>query len=135
MKLRPTVASILIGVFAVGIVGFFIQPAVVIQNESETIAIFWRFQHGSLRFINSVTGKPVLIRFRIRNAFSDFRMETDELTEQYYTAGTYPINAPLHRESTDMLHCCSVKGMVLSIGDRTWPIEDGCLEVRLIWTL
>jgi hypothetical protein len=135
MKLRPTVASLLIGVLAAGIVGFFIQPAVVIQNESKTIAIFWRYQDGSLRFINSVTGKPVLIRFRIQKAFSDFRMETDELTEQYYTAGTYTINGPLHRESTKELHCCSMKGMILSIGDRTWLIDDGCLEVRLIWTL
>lgn len=135
MKFRPTIAWLSLLALTGGVVGFFIQPAVVIQNESKTIAIFWRFQQGSLRFINSVTGKPVLIRFRIQKAFSDFRMETDELTEQYYTSGTYHINSPLHRESTKVLHCCSMKGMALSIGNRTWQIDDGCLEVRLIWTL
>jgi len=135
MKLRPTIAWVSLFALTGGIVGFFIQPAYVIQNDFKTVAVLWRYQHGSLRFINSVTGKPVLIRFRIQKAFSDFQMETDPLTEQYYTGGTYPINGSLHRESTNVLHCCSVNGMVLSIGDRTWQIEDGCLEVRLIWML
>uniref|UniRef100_A0A7C4RUX6 DUF1850 domain-containing protein n=1 Tax=Desulfatirhabdium butyrativorans TaxID=340467 RepID=A0A7C4RUX6_9BACT len=131
----PTMKRLLFALFAAGIVGFFVKPAVVIQNGSETLALFWRFQEGTLHFINSVTDRPVDIHFRITSTFSDFRMVTDELTEQYYTAGGYDVNDRLKPETTSILRSCSIRGIELTIGNHHWHIEGGCLEVRLIWTL
>ncbi len=131
----PTVKRLLILLFAAGIVGFFVKPAVVTQNGSETVAFFWRFQQGHLHFINSVTDRPVDIHFRITSTFSNFRMVTDELTEQYYTAGWYDVNEQLRPEVTPVLRSCSIRGMTLTIGNHEWHVEGGCLEVRLIWTL
>ncbi len=126
---------LLIVLLAAGIVGFFIKPAVVIQDGAKSLAFFWRFQEGNLHFINSVTDRPVNIHFRITSSFSDFRMVTDELTEQYYTAGGYNVNERLKPEATSILRSCSMRGMKLTIGNHQWLVEGGCLEVRLLWTL
>jgi len=131
----PTMNRLLVALLAAAIVGFFVKPAVVVQNGAQTLALFWRFQEGSIHFTNSVTDRPVDIHFRITSMFSDFRMVTDELTEQYYTAGGYDVNERLKPETTSILRSCSMKGIELTIGNYHWHVEEGCVEVRLIWTL
>lgn len=126
---------LLFALLAACIVGFFVKPAVVIQNGAQRLTLFWRFQEGTIHFINSVTDRPVDIHFRITSMFSDFRMATDELTEQYYTAGGYDVNERLKPETTSILQSCSMKGIDLTIGNHQWHIEGGCVEVRLIWKL
>ncbi|MEJ5363916.1 MAG: hypothetical protein WHS86_02345 [Desulfosoma sp.] len=134
MKPRPTaVACAVCGIFLAA-VGFFLKPARVAVDDRSTVVVFRRFEEGSIRFVNSVTQKPVTIRFRVRSLFSDFSMETDEETENYYTSGTYAIDPVLSRHTSSSLKLCSIQGIALSVGDDRWEIQDGCLEVTLLWT-
>jgi len=134
MKHCPTaIACAVLGIVLTA-VGLFLKPARVVVGDRSTVVFFRRFQEGSLRFVNSVTQQPVTIRFRVRSIFSDFSMETDEETENYYTSGTYAIDPVLSRQTSSTLKLCSMQGMVLAIGDDRWEIQDGCLEVTLLWT-
>lgn len=134
MKLRPTaIACAVFGIVLVA-VGFFLKPARIIAGEYSSVVFFRRFQEGSIHFVNSVTSQPVTIRFRVLSVFSDFSMETDEETENYYTSGTYAIAPVLSRQKTSTLKLCSIQGISLSVGDDRWEIQDGCLEVTLLWT-
>jgi hypothetical protein len=111
------------------------KPA-VIRTDSETrLAALFRWQSGQIRFVNSVTERPVSIRFRIGSRFQAFSVATDETTEAYYTHGLYDMNRMVAEESTDRLSFCSVKGISLRIGFYTLSVQDGCLEVALLWTL
>lgn len=134
MKHRPTViACAVFGIILVA-VGFFLKPARMITGDRSSIVLLRRFQEGSIHFVNSVTLKPVTIRFRVRSVFSDFSMEADEETQNYYTFGTYAIDPVLSRQKTSTLKLCSIQGITLSVGDDRWEIQDGCLEVTLLWT-
>jgi len=112
-----------------------VKPA-VIRTENETrLAVLFRWQTGTISFINSVTGQPVVIRFTIRNQFQNFSVSADETTEAYYSHGVYDLNQAVSCESTSRLKFCSMKGIMLNMGFYTLTVKDGCLEVDLLWTL
>uniref|UniRef100_A0A832EJ23 Uncharacterized protein n=1 Tax=Desulfacinum infernum TaxID=35837 RepID=A0A832EJ23_9BACT len=134
MKNRPTAMACAVLGIILAAVGLFLKPARVVVGDRSTVVVLRRFQEGSIHFVNSVTHKPVTIRFRVRSVFSDFSMETDEETENYYTSGTYAIDPVLSRQTSSTLKLCSMQGIVLSVGDDRWEIQDGCLEVTLLWT-
>jgi hypothetical protein len=112
-----------------------IKPAVVQTDQHSRLLVLWRWQSGEIRFVNSVTGKPVRIHFRIKRHFQDFFETTDETTEAYYTHGLYSINDVEAKESTDVLRFCSMKGIRLTLGGYDLVVKGDCLEVRLLWTV
>jgi hypothetical protein len=111
-----------------------LKPAVVTTEDQTRLLMLVRWQSGQIRFVNSVTGKPVVIRFRVGGLFHDFAFRTDEATEEYYTSGLYALNEVVARDSTDTLRFCSVKGIRLTVGFYDLDVKDGCVEVRLLWT-
>ncbi len=111
-----------------------IKPAVVKTEDDSRLLALLRWQSGQIRFVNSVTNRPVAIHFRIGGLFHDFVVSTDEATEDYYTNGLYNLNELVAKDSTDTLRFCSVKGMRLVLGFYDFDVKDGCLEVRLLWT-
>lgn len=112
-----------------------IKPAVIRTDNETRLAVFFRWQTGTISFVNSVTGQPVVIRFAIRGQFQDFSVSADETTETYYSHGVYDLNQVVLREFTNHLKFCSMKGIILKMGCYTFTIQDGCLEVDLLWTL
>ena len=90
---------------------------------------------GGKPLINSVTGEPVVIRFRIGGLFRDFSVSTDPLTEAYYTSGTYSLSEAAATEATAALRFCSIGGMSLRLGFYDIEVREECLEVRLLWTI
>jgi hypothetical protein len=110
-----------------------IKPAVVRTEDHSRLLVLLRWQSGQIRFVNSVTGRPVVIHFRIGSLFHDFAVRTDETTEEYYTNGLYSLNEVVAEESTDMLRLCSIKGIRLTLGFYDLEVEDGCLEIKLLW--
>ncbi len=110
-----------------------LKPAVVKTEDHSGLLVLLRWQSGQIRFVNSVTGSPVVIHFRIGDLFHDFVMSTDETTEAYYTNGVYSMKEVLATDSTDTLQFCSVNGIKLTLGFYDFDVKDGCLEVRLLW--
>lgn len=134
MTTRSTVIGctlLLLGLFAVGL---FIKPVRITREGRTQVVFLHRFQRGSFRFVNSVTLKPVTVHFQVLSQFDRFSMETDEETENYYTFGTYDMDTSLSRQTTSSLKLCSVQGIELLVGDDRWEIQNGCLEVTLLWT-
>jgi hypothetical protein len=112
-----------------------VKPA-VIRTENETrLAVLFRWQTGTISFVNSVTGQPVVIRFTLNGRFQNFSVSTDETTEAYYSHGVYDLNQAVSGESSNPLKFCSMKGIILKMGFYTFTVQDGCLEVNLLWTL
>jgi hypothetical protein len=111
------------------------KPAVIRTDHETRLAVLFRWQSGQIRFVNSVTERPVTIRFRIGSRFQAFSVSTDETTEAYYTHGVYDMSAMVAHEFTERLRFCSMKGISLTLGFYTIPVQDGCLEVALLWTL
>jgi len=93
----------------------------------------WAWQHGDVRFTNSVTGGPVDIGFGLATGFDRFHMATDEKTENYYTSGTYRINDRLRPQRTRTQRYCTVVGMTVTLGSRRYRLADDCLEMDLLW--
>jgi len=124
----------IVSFMVVCLLGIF-KPAVIRTDHNTRLAAFFRWQSGQIRFVNSVTERPVTIRFDIGRRFHGFSFFTDETTEAYYTHGLYDMNETVVEESTDHLRFCSVKGISLEIGFYTIEVKDGCLEVALLWTL
>jgi hypothetical protein len=122
-----------LGLLLIGLVSV-LKPAVVKTEDHSGLLMLLRWQSGQIRFVNSVTGRPVAIHFRIGSLFHDFAVSTDETTEHYYTNGLYSMNDALAKDSTDTLRFCSVKGIRLTLGLYDLDVKDGCLEVRLLWT-
>ena len=112
-----------------------IKPAVVKTEDGSRLLVLLRWQSGDIRFVNSVTEKPVWIHFRIGGPFHDFEVTTDEATEEYYTSGLYSMNDALSATATRILRFCSIKGIHLALGFYTLQVKDGCLEVKLLWTI
>ena len=112
---------------------FGLKPAVVKTEDHSRLLVLLRWQSGQIRFVNSVTRRPVVIHFRIGSLFHDFAVSTDETTEDYYTNGLYSLNEVVAKESTDILRFCSVQGIRLTLGFYDLDLKDGCLEVRLLW--
>ena len=112
-----------------------VKPVLVRTEEGTRLAVLFRWQAGEIRFVNSVTGRPVTIRFTLRDRFRNFEVQTDETTQAYYSHGVYDMNQVVSGESTDRLTFCSMKGITLIMGFHVFSIVDGCLEVALLWTL
>ena len=111
------------------------KPAVIRTDHETRLAAFFRWQSGEIRFINSITERPVAIGFNIGRRFHAFTFTTDETTQAYYTSGLYDLSQAVANESTDRLQFCSVKGLSVTIGFQTIVVQDGCLEVALLWTM
>lgn len=112
-----------------------VKPAAVRLDSGTRLLMLLRWQTGEIHFVNSVTGKPVSIFFKVGGLFRQFRVVTDETTEDYYTCGTYSMNDAVSEESTRTLNFCSVKGIRLTLGFYRFYLKDGCLEVKLLWTI
>ena len=110
-----------------------LKPAVVKTEDHSRLLVLMRWQSGQIRFVNSVTRRPVVIHFRIGSLFHDFAVSTDETTEDYYTNGLYTLNEVVAKDATDVLRFCSVKGMRLKLGFYDLDVKNGCLEVKLLW--
>lgn len=127
---------LLIGAIALaGLALVLVKPAMMRADGTEKLLVLWRWQSGTIGFVNSVTGKPVAISFKINGLFQDFNVTTDQTTEAYYTSGLYTMNGAVSTEATDILRFCSVKGISLTLGGYGFHIKDGCLEVKLLWTM
>jgi hypothetical protein len=111
-----------------------VKPAILQTDGGARLLLLWRGQTGSIRFVNSVTGEPVAIDFRIGRLFQNFSVATDATTEAYYTHGVYPMGAALAAESNRSLKFCSSTGIKLRLGFYHVHLQDGCLEARLLWT-
>jgi hypothetical protein len=112
-----------------------VKPAVVKTDDHSRLLVLLRWQSGEISFVNSVTGRPVRIHFRIGGLFQNFTVTTDETTEAYYTNGLYSMNDVDSKESIDILRFCSMKGILLNLGFYDLHVKGGCLEVRLLWTV
>lgn len=110
-----------------------LRPVSVQGDAFKQTVWLWAWQSGQVRFVNSVTQTPVRIDFGLFNGFSGFNMHTDELTEQYYTHGSYAIDQRLFGEHSQRLHYCSMVGMSVQLGSRLFQVSDGCLEIRILW--
>lgn len=86
-----------------------------------------------MEFVNSVTGRPVLLEFYPVWDFRGFHAYTDPDTEAYYTGGEYAWNEVLARERRRELRYCSETGLALKLGGRWFRAQGGCLRVRLLW--
>jgi hypothetical protein len=111
-----------------------LRPAVVSTDTGSRLLVLLRWQSGRIQFVNSVTGRPVSIGFRVGTLFDHFAMSTDPGTEEYYTDGLYAMNDVVTKQSTDTLRFCSINGIHLALGFHDLEVRDGCLEVKLLWT-
>lgn len=132
---RPALgATLLAGVAALAALAWLVRPARVTTEAGSSLVVLLRGQAGRIRFVNSVTGRPVEIDFHVGARFDRFAMKTDALTEQYYTGGVYAVNDVVSRDATDALRFCSMSGIHLSLGFHELDARGGCLEVTLPWT-
>lgn len=107
---------------------------VEVQGEGGKALLFLlAFQEARVEFVNSVTGKPVLLEFWPLWRFQGFRAYTDPETEAYYTGGTHPWNQALAQERRRELLYCSEAGLALRLGGRWFRVEGGCFRVRLLF--
>lgn len=109
------------------------RPVRIASDAHSEIISLWAWQDGEIRFINSVTNRPVSIRFGMVWRFSGFTARTDPETESYYTAGAYSWNSRLSAERQSSLQWCSEVGISLRLGQRKFEIEHGCLKAALMW--
>lgn len=131
MRLRWLAAAALL---AIGVTAA-ARPVLVVGEDSRRRILLWHGQSGEIRFLHSVTDRPVAIRFRVGRRFEAFSVATDPLTESTYTSGVYLWNDRAGGERTDAIRLCSMRGIDLRLGFHELHIAGGCLEVRLLWTL
>lgn len=112
-----------------------LKPALLELDGTTRLLALFRWQGGEISFVNSVTGKPVVISFSIGSIFNKFHISTDTETEAYYSHGTYDLNTVMSRDSTAILRFCSVQGIHLDIGFYKLDVKNGCLEVSLLWMI
>ncbi|WP_232822446.1 hypothetical protein [Thermus sediminis] len=108
----------------------------VVEVEAEgerAYLVLLPFEEARVEFVNSVTGRPVLLEFRPLFRFQDFRAYTDPETEAYYTGGTYPWNQALAKERRKALRYCSESGLALRLGGEWFRVEGGCVGLRLLF--
>ncbi|MFN4070374.1 MAG: hypothetical protein ACK4HT_02250 [Thermus caldifontis] len=110
-----------------------VRVVVVEEGVSRHYLLLTPWERGQVEFVNSVTGKPVLLEFHLPWAFQGFRAFTDPETEAYYTGGEYPWNQALAKERRKALAYCSEVGLALKLGDTWFRVERGCLRVHLLW--
>lgn len=123
--------TLLLSILIIG--GAFIRPVKVTTDGSSSTLTLWAWQKGRIDFINSITGRPVTIRFAIPWRFSGFSAATDPGTEDYYTAGLYRWNDQLAKEHTRNIRYCSEVGVVLTLGDSVIRAKGGCISATLLW--
>ncbi len=111
----------------------FVRPVRIVGDHGSDTLWFWAWQEGRIEFIHSVTHRPVSIHFGVPWRFSRFSVRTDRGTEEYYTAGGYSWNEKLSKEQTRKLECCSEVGITLTLGERVFHEQGGCLSAFLIW--
>jgi hypothetical protein len=126
--------ALILGGLLAGCLLLILKPAVVKTDDHARLLVLFRGQSGVIRFVNSVTDKPVAIHFRIGGRFQDFSFVTDETTEAYYTSGLFSLNEAVSKESTEALRFCSMKGISLKLGFYDLYVKGGCLEAKLLWT-
>ena len=127
--------ALIIFVMVLSCLALILKPAVIKLDSGSRLLVLLRWQTGKIQFENSVTEKPVSIHFQIGGLFQQFTVLTDETTEAYYTSGLYSMNEAVSRESTSTLKFCSMKGISLTLGFYSFSLKDGCLEVKLLWTI
>ncbi|KPD26001.1 hypothetical protein AN926_11575 [Thermus scotoductus] len=110
-----------------------VRVVVVEDGQQKRYLFLSAWEQGRVEFVNSVTGKPVLLEFHLPWAFQGFRAFTDPETEAYYTAGEYPWNQALAKEKRKSLTYCSEVGLALKLGSTWFRVEKGCLRLRLLW--
>ncbi|AWR86749.1 hypothetical protein [Meiothermus taiwanensis] len=107
---------------------------VEVENEGEQrLLLLWAWTKGQVEFVNSVTQRPVLLRFGLPWRFQGFRAYTDPETEAYYTGGAYPWNQALAQEKRRELFYCSEAGLALGLGSTRLEVQGGCLRARLLF--
>ncbi|GGL91428.1 hypothetical protein GCM10010840_31910 [Deinococcus aerolatus] len=126
------IARLLLAGLALGVLALVSWQLRIIEVQGRPV-IAWAWQDAQVSFTNSVTRRPVLIKFDLRRDFSDFQMITDFDTEGYYTGGEYRINDRLKGQQERTLQYCSVVGMQLRIGEQQWNIKQSCLTAKLLW--
>lgn len=110
-----------------------VRVVVVEDGQKKWYLFLSAWEQGRVEFVNSVTGKPILLEFHLPWAFQGFRAFTDPETEAYYTAGEYPWNQALAKEKRRALAYCSEVGLALRLGSTWFRVERGCLRLRLLW--
>ncbi|ETN87496.1 hypothetical protein [Thermus sp. NMX2.A1] len=110
-----------------------VRVVVVEDGQQKRYLFLSAWEQGRVEFVNSVTGKPVLLEFRPFFRFQDFQAYTDPETEAYYTGGVYPWNQALAQERKRELAYCSELGLALGLGGRWFRTQGGCLRLRLLF--
>ncbi len=110
-----------------------IRPIKIVTENFEKIIICWVWDRGEVDFTNSVTGGKVKIIFNMKNGFNNFKMITDEKTENYYTSGTYDINKFLIKEKKNEMFFCSIIGMRIKLGSYQFLLKNNCASVEVLW--
>jgi len=111
-----------------------IRPVKIVKDNSRgNIVWLWAWQECRIKFINSVTHLPVVIRFSAPWVFSGFSVRTDPGTEEYYTAGGYSWNERLSREHARSLDYCSEVGIDVGLGGSFFHEQGGCISLFLLW--
>ena len=130
---RLKVLSLAVLLAALIFLAGFIRPVRIAGDHGSGLLCLWAWQKGRIEFINSVTNRPVVIRFKMPWRFSGFSVKTDSGTEEYYTAGKYSWNERLSMEQTRMITYCSEVGITLTLGGRVFHEKGGCLRATLLW--
>jgi len=113
----------------------FVRPVSIAGDHGPGTLWLWAWQKGRIEFINSVTGRPVVISFKMPWRFSGFSVRTDPGTEEYYTAGGYSWSKQLAQERTRSLHYCSEVGITMTLGGKVVHARGGCIRAALLWPL
>ncbi len=109
------------------------RPVKLITDNGSKILLCWAWDKGLVEFTNSVTGGKVKIIFNLLWGFDDFKMLTDEKTEDYYTSGTYDINRFLKSEKRNKLFFCTIVGMKIQLGRYSFNLKNNCATLEVLW--
>ncbi len=110
-----------------------IRPVRVTTEDRSLVIWCWAWQKGRIDFINSITSRPVMIRFGMPWRFGQFSAETDAGTEDYYTAGLYRWNDAMATQRTAGITYCSEVGVSLTFGNKEIRVRGGCIHAELLW--
>ena len=111
------------------------RPVKLVTDNYSKILYCWAWDKGLVHFTNSVTGGDVKIKFSLLWGFNNFKMITDEKTENYYTSGTYNINNLLSKEHEREMFFCSIVGMDIHIGKYNIKLKNNCATLEVLWPL
>ena len=109
------------------------RPVKLTTDNDTKFLYCWAWDKGLVHFTNSVTGGDVKIKFSLLWGFRNFKMITDEKTEDYYTSGTYNINDLLKKEYKRKMFFCSIIGMTIKIGRYNIKLKNNCATMEMLW--